>query len=66
MDFDSYTQTLCIADIKRNAVAYLLEARWGIHIKARMRANARQGQTPPLLINSQALHYPSEFLIVYT
>jgi hypothetical protein len=66
MDFESYTQTLCSADTKRNAVAYLLEARWGIQIKARMRANARQGQTLPLLINPQALHYASEFLIVYT
>jgi hypothetical protein len=28
MDFDSYTQTLCSADTKRNAVAYFLESRW--------------------------------------
>jgi hypothetical protein len=28
IDFDSYTQTLCSADTKRNAVAYFLEARW--------------------------------------
>jgi hypothetical protein len=37
-----------------------------IHLKAWMQENARQGQTPPLLINPQALRYASEFLIVQT